>query len=132
MHYNTRVHRPPVFSGVRVTRSLVLRVCSVNRCLSFCTFSFGHFIVCPSSIYGFWLPLWYLQTLLSFIHVKAMTENWVIYDCIRQSEQFFSYTIEHWTNNFDKMLYIFHIRPPCWTQWNNSLQNRDYTLIRIN
>ena len=35
----------------------------VDRCLSFCTFSFGHCIVC-SSIYGFWLPLWYLQTLL--------------------------------------------------------------------
>ena len=27
-----------------------------------CTFSFGHCVVC-SSIYGFWLPLWYLQTL---------------------------------------------------------------------
>jgi hypothetical protein len=27
-------------------------------------FSFGHCIVCPSSIYGFWLPLWYLQTIL--------------------------------------------------------------------
>jgi hypothetical protein len=29
---------PPVFSGVRVTRSLVLYVCFVNRCLSFCIF----------------------------------------------------------------------------------------------
>jgi hypothetical protein len=54
---------PPVFSGVRVTRSLVFYVCFVDRCLSFCTFSFGHCDVCPS-IYGFWLPLWYLQTLL--------------------------------------------------------------------
>jgi len=53
----------PVFSGVFVTRSLVLCVCFVDRCLSFCTFSFGHCVVC-SSIYGFWLPLWYLQTLL--------------------------------------------------------------------
>ena len=52
---------PPVFSGVRVTRSLVLYVCFVNRCLSFCTSSFGHCVVCSSSIYGFWLPLWYLQ-----------------------------------------------------------------------
>jgi hypothetical protein len=32
--------------------------------LSFCTFSFGHCVVCSSSIYSFWLPLWYLQTLL--------------------------------------------------------------------
>ena len=54
---------PPVFSGVHVTRSLVLCVCFVDRCVSFCTFSFGHCVVC-SSIYGFWLPLWYLQTLL--------------------------------------------------------------------
>ena len=41
---------PPVFSGVRVTRSLVLYVCFVYHCLSFCTFSFGHCVVC-SSIY---------------------------------------------------------------------------------
>jgi hypothetical protein len=40
----------PVFSGVRVTRSLVLYVCFADRCLSFCTFSFGHCVVC-SSIY---------------------------------------------------------------------------------
>jgi hypothetical protein len=33
---------PSVFSGVRVTRSLVLCVCVVYRCLSFCTFYFGH------------------------------------------------------------------------------------------
>ena len=44
---------PPVFSGVRVTRSLVLYVCFVDRCLSFCTFSFGHCVVCSSSINGF-------------------------------------------------------------------------------
>jgi hypothetical protein len=42
---------PSVFSGVRVTRSLVLYVCFVDRCLSFCTFSFGHCAVCSSSIY---------------------------------------------------------------------------------
>jgi hypothetical protein len=29
---------PPVFSGVRVTLSLDLYVCFVDRCLSFCTF----------------------------------------------------------------------------------------------
>jgi hypothetical protein len=27
-----------------------------------CPFYFGHGIVCPPSIYGFWLPLWYRQT----------------------------------------------------------------------
>ena len=41
------------FNGVRVSRSLVLSVCFVDRCLSFCTFSFGHCVVCPYSIYRF-------------------------------------------------------------------------------
>ena len=59
---------PLDFSGVRITRSLVLSVCFVDNSLSFCTFSFGHFVVCPS-IYGFWLPLWYLQTLRTMIPV---------------------------------------------------------------
>ena len=36
------LHSPPVFSVVRVTRSLVLCICFVDRCLSFCIFSFGH------------------------------------------------------------------------------------------
>jgi hypothetical protein len=31
-------------------------------CFFFC-------VVCPSSIYGFWLPLWYLQTFLSARHL---------------------------------------------------------------
>jgi len=41
------------FSGVRVSRSLVVYVCFVDRCLSFCTFSVGLCAVCSSSIYGF-------------------------------------------------------------------------------
>jgi len=51
---------PPVFSRDHVTRSLVLYVCFVDHCLSFCTFSVGHCVVYSSSIYRFWLPLWYL------------------------------------------------------------------------
>jgi len=55
---------PQVFSGVRVTRSLVLCVCFVDRCLSFCSFfSFGHCVVCSSND-GFWLHLWHHQSLL--------------------------------------------------------------------
>jgi hypothetical protein len=41
----------PVFSGVRVTRSLVLYICFVDRCWSFCTFPPPHCVVC--SLYGF-------------------------------------------------------------------------------
>ena len=36
----------------------------VDHCVSFWIFSFGHCVVCSSLTYGFWLPLWYLQTLL--------------------------------------------------------------------
>jgi hypothetical protein len=42
---------PPGFSGIRVTQSSVLYVCIVDRCLYFCHFSFGHCVVCSSSIY---------------------------------------------------------------------------------
>ena len=40
----------PVYSEVRVTRYLVLCVCFVDRCLSFCHFSSSYFIFFPSSI----------------------------------------------------------------------------------
>jgi hypothetical protein len=44
---------PTVLSGVRVTGSLLLCVCFVDRCLSLCSFSFGHCVVCSTSIYEF-------------------------------------------------------------------------------
>jgi hypothetical protein len=37
-------------SWVCATRSLVLYVCFVDRCVSFCPFSIDHCVVCPSSI----------------------------------------------------------------------------------
>jgi hypothetical protein len=43
---------PPVFGGVRVTRSLILYVCFVDRCLSFCPFSFGYCVVCFSDCFA--------------------------------------------------------------------------------
>jgi hypothetical protein len=43
----------PVFSGLRIIRSLVLYVCFVDICLSFWTFSSRHCVVCSSSIYGY-------------------------------------------------------------------------------
>jgi hypothetical protein len=72
---------PSDFSGVRVTRSLVLCACFVDRCLSFRTFSFGHCVVCSSSIYGFWLPLWLLVSLNSYVVVDLyelfLTFTWL-------------------------------------------------------
>ena len=63
------------FSGVRVAQSLVLCVCFIYSCLSFCTFSFGHCVVCSSSIYGLWLPLWYLQTRPIILNRKSDNLN---------------------------------------------------------
>jgi hypothetical protein len=58
---------PTVFSEVRVAQSLVFCVVLCRSFLSFCPLSFCYCVFCPS-IYRFWLPLWYLQTLLtSFI-----------------------------------------------------------------
>jgi hypothetical protein len=51
---------------------------NINRCLSFCTFSFGHCFVCSSPIYGFWLHLWYLQTLLN-IKRKKYKDNVILF-----------------------------------------------------
>ena len=64
----------PVFSGVRVTWSFVWSVRFVDRCLSLCPISVDHCVVC-SSIYGFWLPLWYLQTLLKYIVYYTFVYN---------------------------------------------------------
>jgi len=53
----------PVFRGMRVTRSLVLCVCFVDRCLSFVAFLF---LLCCLFFLGLWILIivWYLQTLL--------------------------------------------------------------------
>ena len=37
--------------------------------------SFDHCVVCSSSIYGFWLPLWYLHTFLTFLLPMREKEN---------------------------------------------------------
>jgi hypothetical protein len=43
----------------------IICVMFVDRCLSFCRFSFRHCIVCPSLIYGFLLPLLLSSNLFS-------------------------------------------------------------------
>ena len=73
--YLMKVH--PRLIVVHVTRSLVLCVCFVDRCLSFCTVSFGHCVVFFFSIYRLWLSLWYLQTLFSGVRV-----SWSLVLCV--------------------------------------------------
>ena len=58
----------PGFSGDRVARSLVF--CLVDRCLSCCPFS-----ICLSSIYGFCLSLWYLQTVMIQLNMNTKYIN---------------------------------------------------------
>jgi len=59
---------PPVLSGVRVSQSLVF-------CVVFCKslfvlfLSVSYCIVCPSSIYGFWLPLLVQCIFKLFLHL---------------------------------------------------------------
>jgi hypothetical protein len=52
------VHKIVLSGKLCVTWSLVLCVCFVDYCLSFCPFSFGHCVVCSSSIYGYTAIFW--------------------------------------------------------------------------
>jgi hypothetical protein len=38
--------------------------------------SFGHCIVCPTSIYAFWLPLWYLLAIVSSVLLRLMPSDY--------------------------------------------------------
>ena len=67
-----------VFREIRVGWSLVLCVCFVDRCLSIwplcCLFVYS------SPIYGFWWPLWYLQTVLAiYTHIFVLRHNFPEY-----------------------------------------------------
>ena len=56
----------PVFNEVRIAR------CAFSVSLFvLLSLYFVHCVVCPSSIYGFWLPLWYLQTIFDCIQVRC-------------------------------------------------------------
>jgi hypothetical protein len=60
-----------------------------------CPFSFGHCVVC-SSIYGFYLLLWYLQTLLTFTNAISAKDFWLE---------------ERLCRSFDCLyLYLFHLK----------------------
>ena len=66
----------PVFSGVRVTRSLVLCVCFVDRCLSFffwslcCLFFFDiRIMITPLVSSNFSFELWCLASTLAIFHL---------------------------------------------------------------
>ena len=91
----------PVFSEVRVTRSLILCVCFVDRRLFSCLFSVGHCVVC-SLIYGFWLPL---SGFGIFKHARKLTkkiihEVWLLIDCCEQ----FIISIHDWKKMYKNFI----------------------------
>jgi hypothetical protein len=49
--------------------------CVLYHWLSFCSFSFGHCIVRPSSIYGIWWPLWCLHTFHENVDIKISAHD---------------------------------------------------------
>ena len=59
---------PPIYRGVRVALYLVFCIVFCRSMFVLLSIFFSHFVVCPS-IYGIWLPLWYLQTLLILLFV---------------------------------------------------------------
>ena len=65
----------PVFSGVRVTRSLVLYVCFVDRCLTFCTFLLDIVLSVLLRYTDSDYPFWYPQTLLVIGKLGKLTHK---------------------------------------------------------
>ena len=74
---------PPVFSGIPVTRSLVL-------CVMLCKLLF---ILLATVLSFLRIPLWYLQTLLSTGYKNENTD--------------FSFTNEHNSNKYRMCMYVF-------------------------
>jgi hypothetical protein len=84
------------FSGVSVTWSSVLIVIFWRSLFVFLSFSFGHCVVCSSSICRFWLSLWYLQTLLNKI---TWPEHCTITNFIGQYLQTFRIRTQRYFNS---------------------------------
>jgi len=82
-----------VFSWVRVTQSLVFCVMFCRSLFVLLSFSIRHCFVCSSLTYEFWLPLWYLQTLLTLctLNVPTITIN------LDHSETAFFSTLTLWS-----------------------------------
>ena len=83
-------------SGAGTAYPAGLYVCLVDHCLSFCTFYFGHCVVCYSSIYGFWLSVWYLQILLAVGRINR------IYFILVHKYTYLSYLILICWKNYQK------------------------------
>ena len=90
-------------------RLLITPLVSVGHCIVMSVFdirllitplvSVGHCIGCPSSISGFWLPLWYLLTivLVSFFHLRLLITPLVSIDhCIVYPSSIYGFWLPLW------------------------------------
>ena len=77
MCYVIEQKSPPVFSGDRFARSLVFCVqCFVYHCLFFCPFIWV-IVLAVLLLYGFWLPLWYLQLSLQYLRIRSQVVKYM-------------------------------------------------------
>ena len=74
---------PPVFSGVRATRSLVLCVCFVDCCLSVSTF----FFLSLCCLFFFDLRMLITPLVSSNSSVNTSISNWMINCCLTSCEK---------------------------------------------
>jgi hypothetical protein len=115
-------------------------LCFVDRCLSFCACCFGHFVVCSSSIYIFWLPFGIFKLLSKFKGqcLIEMTSGTIrLCHCIVCHPSIVFSVIPHYINrekskiencsgNGDRSSMIFFERPnlmilQVWSPWVNLL-----------
>ena len=78
--------------------------------------SFGHYVVCYSLIYKFWLPLWYLQTLLITLRYIYTSQDWiactkpedsaVMYMCVRGIDLVSTVLFLFFLNCCDRVLFL--------------------------
>jgi hypothetical protein len=102
---------------VRVVKIRITTLQRVARCLVFCVvfcrslsfwpFSFDHWVVCPSPIYGFWLSLWYHETFLkyngSFLQLLKKWQS----DCLTLPRwQIFEHTMY--------VIFVYTANTSCW------------------
>ena len=95
---------PPAFCEVRFTRSLVLCAWFVY----ICPFVLFHCVVCSSSIYGFWLPLWYHQALLTYYSMTVRTVWYILLVILLQFERCGIFCFSLYDSSNGVAYYSFH------------------------
>jgi hypothetical protein len=93
------------------------------------SFSFSHCVVCSFSIYGFWLLLWYLQSLLKRFLFCLFCQNRLI-QMYSDRIKFFNwpvhFCIELWKQSLIKVWSQFLLGP-----WRNNLNQVLHTMWRV-